>query len=76
MSGGASHTSLQEVFATLSQKVNASLQALFAAATILSEDLPEDSPDRKLVTEILSHAERVAEIVASASYTARAQLDT
>ena len=58
-------------FARLSHAVGSPLQALYAAADMLSLDLPEGSNQRALVTEILSHAERVTEVVATASLLAK-----
>ena len=72
-SGGGSEVMGQ--FAKLSHDVNNPLQALFAAADMLSFELPPESPARKLVDEIFTHAEGVAAIVAQASVRAREQLE-
>lgn len=64
-----------EAFSNLSHAVNNPLQALFAAADILSLSLPDNLEQRNHVTEILVHAERVAETVSNASYLARVQLE-
>lgn len=69
-----SHTEILGMFARLAHQVNNPLQALYAAADMLSLNLPEGSENRSLVTDVLTQAERVAQIVATASKLAKDQL--
>jgi nitrogen-specific signal transduction histidine kinase len=54
--------------------VNNPLQALYAAADLLSLDLEDDESQEALVKEILTNAERVAQMVAEASLLAKSRL--
>jgi len=62
-------------FAKLSHAINNPLQALYATVDILALSLPKDSEARGLTTEILIQAEKVAELVAQATWQARELLD-
>ena len=61
-------------FARLSHSVNNPLQALYAAADMLTLELPGDSTGRALVADILIQAERIADLVANASRVAKKEL--
>lgn len=65
---------VMERFARLSHAVNNPLQALYAAADLLSLDLEENESQQALVRDILANAERVAQIVAEASLLAKSRL--
>lgn len=71
----AGDENLLHLFARLSHSVNNPLQALYAAADMLTLELPEGSTSRALVADILIQAERVAEMVANASLMAKRELD-
>jgi CheY-like chemotaxis protein len=61
-------------FARLSHSVNNPLQALYAAADMLTLELPNESTGRALVADILIQAERIADLVANASLIAKKEL--
>jgi len=61
-------------FARLSHSVNNPLQALYAAADMLTLELPSESTGRALVADILIQAERIADLVANASLIAKKEL--
>ncbi len=74
--GGAraiSEDELLSLISTLSHAVNNPLQALYAAADTLALEVPAESQQQALVGEIITQAERVAQIVAGASLRARGQ---
>ena len=73
----SSHTTLEDTlrqFARLSHAVNNPLQALYASADVLSLTVPQSEQTQKLIVEILHHAERVAQMVAQASYQVKSYL--
>lgn len=72
--GASSHKEALEEFAKLSHTVNNPLQALYATVDILALSVPQSDEIEALVSEILGHAERVAQIVARASLQAKAAL--
>lgn len=63
-----------EHVARLSHHVNDPLQALCAAADMLSLDIPEDSKSRALVDDIFAQVDRVARLVNDTSRLARKRL--
>lgn len=74
--GGAraiSEDELLRLISTLSHAVNNPLQALYAAADTLALEVPAESQQQALVGEIITQAERVAQIVAGASLRAQGQ---
>jgi CheY-like chemotaxis protein len=73
-SNGLSRTEVMAHFANLSHAVNNPLQALYANAELLGLELGGSGRSRMLVEEILSHTERVAELVTSASLLAKDKL--
>jgi len=73
--GSASDREVLAKVANLSQQVNDPLQAAWVAADLLASELPEDSPNRRLVFDILAQVDRVARLVADASVSARERLD-
>lgn len=75
--GGQVHKNDEEVlrkFAKLSQRVNDPLQAMCAAADLLSVEMPDDSKSRQLVDEIFTQVDRVARLVTDASLVAKGRL--
>ncbi|HIJ66545.1 MAG TPA: response regulator [Candidatus Hydrogenedentes bacterium] len=70
----ASNNAVLRMFTKLCHNVNNPLQALYASADMLALRFADDLENRKLVAEILAQAERVAQIVARASYAAKQRL--
>ena len=63
-----------EHFAKLSHAINNPLQSMMAAADLLSLDVGDDEEAQASLREVQHNAERVAEMVASASRMAKAEI--